>query len=341
MMSGEENRLRRREVIRATGAIAIASLVAPVTAMEAATTTSEKLGGGMVYTPQAGIFALGTSSHAYLEFDILDAKKHKEFASTISSIREPRTTTGGVNFVIGFRPELWRDIFPDDTPPGVAGFNNDVRGTEGFIMPSTQHDALVWLSGSAYDVVFDMARSIIHDVAGEASLGEETSSWPYRHDRDLTGFIDGSENPTLLDAPTAALLPEGVPGAAGSVLLLQKWKHKAAEWEALPIDQQERIMGRTKLNSIELENKPANSHVARTDQDEFGHIFRRNMPYGTVHNHGTMFVGFSADQKRLSRMLDSMAGLITGTRDALTRFTQPLTGSYYFVPSVESLRRLR
>jgi len=294
-----------------------------------------------VYTPQAGLFALGTSSHAYLEFDIRDTKKRKEFASSISAIRDPRTTTAGVNFVIAFRPELWRDIFPDDTPPGVAGFNNEIRGTEGFVMPSTQHDALVWLSGSAYDVVFDMARSIIHDVAGEASLGEETSSWPYRHDRDLTGFIDGSENPTLLDAPTAALLPEGVPGAAGSVLLLQKWKHKAAEWEALPIDQQERIMGRTKLNSIELENKPANSHVARTDQDEFGHIFRRNMPYGTVHNHGTLFVGFSADQKRLSRMLDSMAGLITGTRDALTRFTQPLTGSYYFVPSVESLRRLR
>ena len=65
------------------------------------------------------------------------------------------------------------------------------------------------------------------------------------------------------------------------------------------------------------------------------------MPYGTVHSHGTMFVGFSADQKRLSRMLDSMAGLITGTRDALTRFAEPLTGSYYFVPSVESLRRLR
>jgi putative iron-dependent peroxidase len=341
MMSGEENRLRRREVIRATGAITIASLIAPVTAMEAATTTSEKLGGCMVHTPQAGIFALGTSSHAYLEFDILDPKKNKGFASTISSIREPRTTTGGVNFVIGFRPELWRDIFPDDAPPGVSGFNNEIRGTEGFVMPSTQHDALVWLSGSAYDVVFDMARSVIHDVAGEASLAEETSSWPYRHDRDLTGFIDGSENPTLLDAPTAALLPEGVPGAAGSVLLLQKWKHKAAEWEALPIDQQERIMGRTKPDSIELENKPANSHVARTDQDEFGHILRRNMPYGTVHNHGTMFVGFSADQKRLSRMLDSMAGLVTGTRDALTRFTQPLTGSYYFVPSVESLRRLR
>jgi putative iron-dependent peroxidase len=293
-----------------------------------------------MYTPQAGIFALGTSSHAYWEFDLREAQSCKEFASTISAIREPRTTTGGVNFVIGFRPELWRDIAPD-APSGVKGFNEDIKGADGFVMPSTQHDALVWLSGSAYDVVFDMARSVVHDLAGQASLREETSSWSYRHDRDLTGFVDGSENPTLLDAPSAALLPAGVPGAAGSVLLLQKWKHKVAEWEAQSVPQQERIMGRTKLDSIELQNKPSDSHVARTDQDEFGNIFRRNMPYGTVDDHGTMFVGFSGDQRRLSRMLESMAGLMTGTRDALTRFTQPLTGSYYFVPSVESLLRLR
>ncbi|MFZ0273073.1 MAG: Dyp-type peroxidase [Acidobacteriaceae bacterium] len=292
-------------------------------------------------TAQAGIFALGTSSHAYLEFDLLEAQKRRDFASAISAIREPRTTTGGVNFVIGFRPELWRAIVPEDAPANVEGFNKEMQGTDGFVMPATQHDALVWLSGSSYDVLFDMARSVMQDLAGLASLGEETSSWPYRHDRDLTGFVDGSENPTLLDAPTAALLPEGVPGAAGSVLLLQKWKHDVAQWEAVPVDQQEQIIGRTKLDSIELKNKPSDSHVARTDQDEFGNIFRRNMPYGNVEDHGTMFVGFSADQTRLSRMLESMAGLMTGTRDALTRFTQPLTGSYYFVPSVESLRRLR
>jgi putative iron-dependent peroxidase len=294
-----------------------------------------------MYTPQAGIFALGTSSHAYLEFDLVDAKKSREFASTISAIREPRTTTGGVNFVIGFRPELWSAVAPDDTPPGVQGFNKDIRGAEGFVMPSTQHDALVWLSGSAYDVVFDMARSVVRDLAGLADLGQEISSWSYRHDRDLTGFIDGSENPTLLDAPVAAVLPEGGPGAGGTILLLQKWKHKTAAWEALPTDQQERIIGRTKLNSIELENKPPDSHVACTDQDKFGNIFRRNMPYGNVDDHGTVFVGFSAEQKRLSAMLDSMAGLVGGARDALTRFTQPLSGSYYFVPSVESLRGLR
>src|ERR1700689_3216970 len=129
-----------------------------------------------MYTPQAGIFALGTSSHAYLEFDILDTKRSKEFASTISSIREPRTTTGGVNFVIGFRPELWRDVVPEDAPAGVEGFNKEIQGTEGFVMPATQHDALVWLSGSAYDVIFDMARSGIHALTGQGSPGEENSS---------------------------------------------------------------------------------------------------------------------------------------------------------------------
>lgn len=295
-----------------------------------------------MYTPQAGIFALGTSSHAYLEFDVVDAGKHAEFVAKIADIREPRTTTGGVNFVIGFRPELWRGIVPNDMPAGVEGFNKPIEGVEGFAMPATQHDALVWMSGSAYDVIFDMAREVLQDLAGQATVGEETSSWPYRHDRDLTGFIDGSENPTLLDAPEDALIAEGRPGAAGSVLLLQKWTHnKVTEWEALPVEEQELIIGRTKLDSVEIENKPAYSHVARTDQDVFGNIFRRNMPYGGVENHGTMFVGFSAEQQRLAKMLESMAGLVNGTRDALTKYTTPLTGSYYFVPSVESLRRLR
>jgi putative iron-dependent peroxidase len=294
-----------------------------------------------MYTPQAGIFALGTSSHAYLEFDLIDPAQFQAFASAISSIREPRTTTGGVNFVIAFRPELWRKLLPHDTPTDISGFNQPISGIEDFTMPATQHDALIWLSGSAFDVLFDMARTVVRDLAPLATLVEETSSWPYHHDRDLTGFIDGSENPTLLEAPAYALIPEATPGAAGSVLLLQKWKHAVNAWEALSVPQQEQIMGRTKRDSIELEDKPATSHVARTDQDVYGNIFRRNMPYGTIENHGTVFVGFSATQKPLARMLDSMAGLVDGNRDALTRFTQPLTGSYYFVPSVESLLSVR
>ena len=111
-------------------------------------------------------------------------------------------------------------------------------------------------------------------------------------------------------------------------------------WESLPVETQEAVIGRTKADSIELEDRPADSHAASTDQDDFGNIFRRNTPYGGVTDHGTMFVGFAASQVPLARMLESMAGLVSGTRDALTRYTTPLTGAYYFVPSTDALRRL-
>jgi putative iron-dependent peroxidase len=288
---------------------------------------------------QSGVFSLGTASHSYLEFDARDPGTAPTLASAVASLHEPRTTMGGVNLVAGFRPELWRELVPDDAPPEIEGFNSDLVGLDGYTMPATQHDAVLWLSGSAYDVVFDTAREEIAALAAVASLAEETSSWPYRHDRDLTGFIDGSENPNLIDVAELATIPEGRPGAGGSILLLQKWSHDVTAWEALPVEQQEQVIGRTKDESVELDDKPPDSHVARTDQDQFGKIFRRNMPYGTVSDHGTMFVGFSADQRPLTTMLESMAGLADGVRDALTRYTQPLTGAYYFVPSTQSLRR--
>jgi putative iron-dependent peroxidase len=291
-------------------------------------------------TPQSGIFALGTASHAYLEFDASPERPAEDLVGAIASLREPRTTMGGVNLVAGFRPELWREVAPGDAPADLEGFAEDLIGAEGFVMPATQHDAVLWLSGSAYDVIFEVARSAIAELHGLASIVGETSSWPYRHDRDLTGFIDGTENPTLVEAPEVALVPEGSPGAGGTILLLQKWAHDAAAWESLPDAEQERVIGRNKVDSVELEDKAPDSHVASTDQDRFGKIFRRNMPYGTVMDYGTMFVGFSSEQRPLSTMLESMAGLAGGDRDALTRYTRPLTGAYYFVPSTESLRRV-
>ena len=287
-------------------------------------------------TPQAGIFALGTSSHAYLEFDLLPAPDPLELVSRLAGLREPRTTIGGVNLVLGFRPEMWRDELGAPAPGELHGFTRAVEGSDGFRMPATQHDAILWLAGSAYDVVFDEARAAIAALQGVASVASETSSWPYRHDRDLTGFIDGSENPSLALAPGVALVPDGVPGAGGSVLLVQRWTHDATGWESLPVDEQEAAIGRTKADSIELDPRPDSSHVARTDQDDLGEIFRRNMPYGTVTEHGTMFVGFAAEQGPLQRMLESMAG-VGGPRDALTLHTTPVTGAYYFVPSLSAL----
>jgi putative iron-dependent peroxidase len=290
-------------------------------------------------TGQSGIFALGTASHAYLEFDLHPGREPRALAGAIADVREPRTTIGGVNIVSGFRPELWRGLVPDGGPAGLVGFNRDLVGADGYVMPGTQHDALLWLSGSSYDVVFDEARQAIGALAPLASLAGEASGWPYRRFRDLTGFVDGTENPGLLDAPDVVLIPEGSPGAGGTVLLLQVWAHDAAAWEALPEASQEAVIGRTKPDSVELDPRPADSHVARTDQDAFGKVFRRNMPYGTVGEHGTIFVGFCAQQRPLAAMLESMAGVGGGVRDALTRYTRPLTGAYYFLPSTAAIRR--
>jgi putative iron-dependent peroxidase len=290
----------------------------------------------MPETPQAGIFALGTASHAFLEFDVVPAADPRDLVRAFASLREPRTTIGGVNLVVGFRPELWRDVLGAPAPRDLAGFADPIIGADGFAMPATQHDAFLWVAGSTYDVVFDVAREAISAVGSLAGVASEVSTWPYRHDRDLTGFIDGSENPSLSEAPAVALVPSGARGAGGSVLLLQRWTHDVATWESLPVERQEAVIGRTKADSIELDDKPEISHVARTDQDEFGKIFRRNMPYGTVTDHGTMFVGFASDQQPLRRMLESMVGL-AGTRDELTRYTTPVTGAYYFVPSLGAL----
>jgi putative iron-dependent peroxidase len=292
-----------------------------------------------VSTPQSGILALGTSSHAFLELDLRADGKGSELVRAIASLREPRTTIGGINLVAGFRPEHWQEAAPEDAPADAGGFLHDLVGIEGFTMPATQHDAVLWLSGGSYDVVFDTAHAALAELDGLASVADETACWPYHHDRDLTGFVDGSENPSLIEAAEVALIPEGSPGEGGTILLLQRWRHDAVAWGSLGVPQQEQAMGRTKDESVELDDKAPSSHVARTDQDRFGKVFRRNMPYGTVTEHGTMFVGFSADQRRLTTMLESMAGLTDGVRDALTIYTQPLTGAYYFVPSTEAISR--
>jgi putative iron-dependent peroxidase len=143
-----------------------------------------------------------------LEFDLIDEGARGELVGAVAALREPRTTMGGVNLVAGFRPELWHAVAPGDAPP-AEGFNRDLVGSDGYRMPATQHDAVLWLSGSAYDVVFDTARGTIGDLRHLALVAEETSSWPYRHDRDLTGFIDGTENPSLIDAAEVPSSPRG------------------------------------------------------------------------------------------------------------------------------------
>ncbi|MDB5040765.1 MAG: Dyp-type peroxidase, partial [Candidatus Eremiobacteraeota bacterium] len=196
----------------------------------------------------------------------------------------------------------------------------------------------------SYDVVFDLARAAIVTLRPVAKVEREIVGWSYRHSRDLTGFEDGTENPSLMEAPDVVTVADGAPGAGGSVLLVQQWRHLADDWSALPQEKQELVIGRTKPDSIELPENvmPVDAHVPRTTIEENGEeldIFRRNVAYGSVREHGTVFVGFGADQHRLDRMLRRMAGAEDGVRDALTTYSTPLTGAYYFIPSLRSLRR--
>jgi putative iron-dependent peroxidase len=288
-------------------------------------------------SPQTGIFALGTAAHAYLEFDLLASADGPAAVADVARMREPRTTIGGVNLVAGFRPELWAAVAPDSAPAGVHGFDEPIRGHATHTMPATQHDIVVWLAGASYDVAFDTSRSIVAELMQRARLAHEIVGWQYHHDRDLTGFEDGSENPSIVEATSVALVPPGLTGEGSSILLLQQWEHDAIAWESLPVPTQEAIIGRRKSDSQELDPKPPTSHVARTDQDRFGKIFRRNVAYGTVAQHGTIFVGFCGSQRPLAQMLESMAGQGSEPPDQLTSVARAVTGAYYVIPSADRL----
>jgi len=294
---------------------------------------------------QPGIFALGTPEHGYLEFDLRPGARPVELVAAAAGLVEPLSTIGGVNLVVGFRPELWAEVAdPADVSPTARGWADPIVGPDGWTMPATQHDAWLWVAGGNRTAVFDNGRAVVRGLAPVAQLGRETSGWTYRHDRDLTGFIDGTENPSLLAAPDVALVPAGAPGAGSSVLLMQLWEHDSDSWEALAEPRQEQVIGRTKPDSIELDETvmPADSHVARTSVAADGRdlaIFRRNTATGTLSQHGTAFVGFSATLEPLAEMLRRMAGMGDGVRDALTRYTRPVSGAYYTVPSVDALAR--
>ncbi|GAC1581561.1 MAG: hypothetical protein NVS3B7_16680 [Candidatus Elarobacter sp.] len=296
-------------------------------------------------TGQTGIFALGDAAHGFFEFALRPGVDAAALVGAVADLRPPHTTVGGVNLVVGFRPELWAAAAPADAPAGVHGFNDDLRGRDGYTVPATQADLFVWYAAASYDVVFDLGKETLEALAPHASLVRETTGWSYRHSRDLTGFEDGTENPNLYEAPEVALVPDGAPGAGASVLLFQQWRHRAAEFHALSEHAQEGVIGRTKLDSVELEGPamPADSHVSRTKvhgaKGEELQIFRRNVPYGSVSDHGTLFIGFSADQARMHRMLEQMAGADGGPRDALTRYSIPLTGAYYVCPAVQALAK--
>ena len=181
--------------------------------------------------PQTGIFALGDAAHLFLEFSKLPGTSEHALVQAGANLHEPRTTVGGMNLVTGFRPELWRAVSPGDTPPDARGFDRPVVGPDGFTMPATQADLWLWMAGATYDILWDEGRDVIEWFKTIATLERRLTGWAYRHSRDLTGFEDGTENPSLMEAPDVALVPQDRPGA-GTSGSSSAPRNKNARWAA-------------------------------------------------------------------------------------------------------------
>ncbi len=296
--------------------------------------------------PQFGIFAQGTVAHEFLEFDLRPDTGLGAVAAALEGLRVPAVAAGGVNLVIAFGPDLWRAIAPDDAPADLAPFM-PLGTLGGHHAPATQHDLWLWINGGTPDVVFEHARAATLALDGVFVVAADQPAFVHRDSRDLTGFIDGSANPELLEAPAAALVPEGQPGASGSHVLAMRWIHDLEAFERLSVDDQERVFGRTKADSIEFVGAqlPKNAHIARTQiHDDAGDeipIYRRNVPYGTTREAGVYFLGFGADHDRFDRMLRRMFGPSDdGLHDRLADFSRPVSGAYYFAPSLTLLATL-
>jgi putative iron-dependent peroxidase len=208
--------------------------------------------------------------------------------------------------------------------------------------PATQHDIWVWVHGSGDDLTLDAARAVTAVLSPVARLALEQPGFAYRDGRDLTGFIDGTENPPVADAHDVAIIPEGEVGAGGSFVIAMRWVHDLAAFGALEVAEQEGVIGRSKPDSVELADdvKPPNAHIARVVvDDEHGdelEIFRRSVPFGTVAELGLYFIAFSADISRFEIMLARMFGTIgDGISDRLLEFSRPVSGSLYFAPANE------
>ena len=299
-------------------------------------------------TPQPGIFIEASQHHHYLEYTVApggDAQGLIKAIDELSAFGAGSAPDQAANMVAAFGPELWARLSPAAVPEGLRPFEA-IKGTDGHTAPATQRDIFVWIHGDRLDDVFDTALTVQGLMKPFASLAFDDRGFTFHDSRDLTGFIDGSANPKDEKARDAALIPDGRTGAGGAFVLTQQWVHDLDAFNAIPQAEQEQVIGRTKPDSIELEGDamPASSHVSRTDVSEDGvalKIYRRSAPFGSAGRHGLYFLAFSCDPHRFDVQLRRMFGVSgDGEHDRLIRFSEPVSGSYWFAPSIEDLAAL-
>ena len=258
-----------------------------------------------------------------------------------------RDLEGYLSCVMGFGSAAWDELFKAARPAGLHVFREFHAGSRHAV--STPGDILFHIRAARMDLCFELATQFMVRLSGAVAPVDEVHGFQYFDDRDLIGFVDGTENPTDQAAADATLIGDEDPGfAGGSYVIVQKYLHDMPAWNALTTEAQERIIGRTKLSDIELAEdvKPTSAHNALTVLVENGKevkILRDNMPFGDVARgeFGTYFIGYARSPRPIEQMLENMfVGRPPGNYDRLLDFSRALTGNLFFVPSLDLLDSL-
>ncbi|MDO6645847.1 Dyp-type peroxidase [Acinetobacter guillouiae] len=247
---------------------------------------------------------------------------------------------------IAFGPELWAKLY-HTTPEGFKQLE-PIQGA--FEMPVVPADVLIHIASARTDICFALSQSFFDGIQNQVEVLDERVCFRYLDGRDLTGFIDGTENPQFPDdrAETALLGEDSGIFEDGSFIFAQRYVHELEKWKRLKVDAQENVIGRSKLESIEMddEHKPENAHIARVviedNEGEELEILRHSLPYGDGQGEqGLFFIAYTKDLTRIDRMLVNMFGTQSdGIHDRLLHFVTPMDGAYFFAPNEEVLEEI-
>jgi porphyrinogen peroxidase len=260
---------------------------------------------------------------------------------------EFRDIEGGLSCVMGIGSDAWRQLFGDPCPANLHPFREIRAGARHAV--STPGDMLFHIRARRMDLCFELATQIMARIGKVVSPVDEVHGFRFFDDRDIIGFVDGTENPRNQAAIEAVLIgAEDAAFANGSYVIVQKYLHDLDGWNALSTETQERIIGRKKVSDIELDDsvKPTYAHNALTTIEEDGKevkILRDNMPFGRAASgeFGTYFIGYSRAPRRIEQMLENMfIGRPPGNYDRLLDFSRAVTGNLFFVPSATFLENV-
>jgi len=260
---------------------------------------------------------------------------------------EFRDLEAGLSCVMGFGSDAWDRLFGPPRPAELHRFR-EIRAGERHAV-ATPGDLLFHIRSKRMDICFELATQVVTRLGSAVAAADEVQGFRYFDDRDLLGFVDGTENPRGAAVAGAVLISdEDLSFAGGSYVVVQKYLHDLAAWNALSTEAQECIIGRTKLSDIELDDsvKPTSAHSALTTIVEGGKevkILRDNMPFGrpSQGEFGTYFIGYSRSPRTIEQMLENMfVGRPPGNYDRLLDFSRAVTGNLFFVPSATFLENV-